>query len=195
MSIAEEQRPAHHRLRVPFRLQLLYGSRKFYTGFSLVMGAFFLYGPLPLRLADHSAYRYLLGPLVSALVGLVVALVFPYNPYRSNRYGERSLSHLDDRDPDARRFVEILRSPECRRQAAMAAAIFAVVESVVMGTVALGFRSSLDWHVRTHWLFYGMGGGVLCAWMFIKLRTISWALNTWWSENGDPDAAARAGVS
>lgn len=193
MSIAEEQRPARHRLRVPFRLQLLYGSRKFYTGFSLVMGAFFLYGPIPLDKADHNACRYLLGPLVSALVGLLVTLAFPYNPYRSNR--ERALSHLDDRDADARRFMELLRSPECRRQAAAAAAIFAVVESLVLGTVALGFRSSLDWHVRSPWLIPGMAGGILFAWMFIKLRTISWALDTWWSENGDPDAADPADVS
>jgi hypothetical protein len=180
---------APRRLRVPFRLQLLYSSRRFFTGFSLVMGAFLLYGPIPLDRADHNAYRYLFGPLVSAALGLAIALLFPYNPYRPNRFGDRSLSHLDDRDPDARRFLEILRTPEHRRRAVLTAAIYAVVESVVLATIALGFRSSLDWHLRSPWLITSMGGGVFFAWLFIKVQTISWALDTWWSENGrDPDA-------
>lgn len=184
MSTAEESQPARHNLRIPFNLQILFGSRKFFTGFSLVMALFFLYGPLPANRADHNAYRYLLGPLASALAGLAVAWIFPFNPYRWNRPSERSLSHLDDRDEDAHRFVEILRSPECRRREAVAAAVFALVVSAALGIVSLGLRGSLDWAVRSPWLVPGLGGGILFAWIFIKVQTISWALMTWWDENG-----------
>src|SRR5262252_5705793 len=125
------ERAGRHHLRIPFRLQVLYGSRKFYTIFTIGMGAFFLYGPIPLRMADHNGYRYVLGPVACSLAALIAALLFPFNPYRTVRISERSLRNLDERDPDAHRFVEILRSDDCRRVSMLAAFQFAAIVSVI----------------------------------------------------------------
>ena len=174
-----------HNLRIPFRLQMLFGSRRFFSMFAIGMAAFFLYGPIPARAADHNGYRYVLGPLVTAVVGLVLTLLFPYNPYSGR--SEPSLKNLDQRDEDARRLVEIIRSAEYRRTAVVAAGQFALIVSVIMLCFAAMFYHSLSWTLKSPWMVCGFGGGLLFAWLFIKIRSISWALMEWWNEAGRPN--------
>lgn len=167
-------------LKVPFRLQMLYSSRKFYSGFSLVMAVFMLYGPIPLRAADHDGTRYLLGPPVCAFLALAVHRLFPFNPYRVKLATGASMYRLDERDENARRFVEILRSSDCRQVALRAALDFILVVLPVMAMLALIFRNSLTWSLSSPWFFEGYGMGCLFAWMFLRVRAVSWALEAWW---------------
>ncbi|MGE5176044.1 MAG: hypothetical protein ACM3JJ_06665 [Hyphomicrobiales bacterium] len=193
----ESNRPRH--LRIPFKLQIAYGSRKMFTVFSGVMAAVSLYGPLPARLADHNGYRYMVGPFLCPLIALGMHLAFPFNPYRWNGPAERSLNRLDERDEGARRLVEILQSPEYRTTAFLAAARLAGILWIVLAACAFVFRSSLDWHPVTSNFFYAAVGGVLFSWMFVRMRVMSWALSTWWARYGgsgagdgnDEDAQAR----
>lgn len=175
-----------HNLRIPFRLQMLFGSRRFFSVFALGMAVFSLYGPIPARAADHNGYRYVLGPLVTAVVGLVLTLLFPYNPYSGR--SEPSLKNLNQRDEDARRLVEIIRSAEYRRTAVVAAGQFALIVSVIMLCFAAMLYRSLSWTLKSPWMVEGVGGGLLFAWLFIKIRSISWALMEWWNEAGRPNA-------
>ena len=176
------QDPRRRHLRIPFRLQIVYGSRKFFSGFCLVLGAFFLYGPIPARVADHNGLRYLLGPWIGPLVGLGICLLFPTNPYRGIRSREQSLYRLDERDPEARRLTELLRSPECRRVAFVAAMKVAAIWCAVLAGAAILFRASLQWDLISPGSFWGYGGGTLFAWLFIRLQATGWALTTWWEE-------------
>jgi len=180
--------PAVHRLRVPFRMQIVFGSRRFFAVFSLVMATFSLYGPIAARAADHNGYRYVLGPLATALVGLIASLLLPSNPYRSLASSERYLHNLDKRDEDAHRLVEILQSSECRRASVLAAARFAGIVSFAMVVLAAIFYSSLSWTLKSPWQVMGLGGGVLFAWLFIRIQSTSWALMKWWNEAGQPSA-------
>jgi hypothetical protein len=188
----ESKRKGH--LRIPFRLQVVYGSRRFFSGFAIVMAIFFLYGPIPARLADHNGYRYLLGPFLCPLLGLSVHLLFPYNPYRTWRASDRSLHRLDERDEKARRLVEIFRSPECRGVTVRAAVTLSLVLFGIMGTFALVFRGSLTWSLTSSWLFQGLGMGALFAWIFLRVRSAAWALDTWWMESGEPSSPQGQGL-
>jgi hypothetical protein len=83
MSAARRSRhplPADLMRRVPFQLLMIFESHRFFTGFGFVLCLFMIYGPLPLRLADHNAYRYLLGPLVFPALALASLLAFPVRP-------------------------------------------------------------------------------------------------------------------
>lgn len=178
-----------HGLRIPFRLQMLYSSRRFYTGFGIVMAAFCLYGPIPARMADHNALRYLLGPFVCSLLAACIHLLFPYNPYGSRFQSDRSLYRLDERDEGARRFLELLRSDGCRRVAVVTAVNAAVLLFAIMAGFAFWFRASLNWTLRSPWDFQGLGGGTLFAWILIRVRAVSWALTTWREEAESSHAA------
>jgi len=174
-------------LRIPFRLQLLYGSRRFYTGFTVVMGVFFLFGPVVAKGADHNVYRYLLGPFACTLVALAIHLMLPYNPYRSRRGDVRDLYRLDERDEGARRLVEILGSKAHFQVTIRSAAMFAGVVFAAMLAFTIAFHSSLNWSLPSPWSYQGVAGGVLFAWTFIKVQTVSWALDTWREEAGEPE--------
>jgi hypothetical protein len=174
------------RLRVPFKLQVVYGSRKFFMVFSSLLAGFSLYGPIPVRLADHNGYRYLLGPFICPLLGLAVHLLFPLNPYRWLGYSNRSLNRLDERDEGARHLIEITHSAGYRRAAREAALSLAFLLFPLLGGCSLLFRSSLDWSLVSPGFHFGWGGGWLAAWLFIRVRTVSWSLETWWREYGTP---------
>lgn len=175
-----------HRLRIPFKTQMLFGSRKFFSVFSGAMAAFMLYGPVTARNADHNAYRYLIGPWACPLVALAISLVLPFNPYGWSGRSERSLYRLDERDEDARRLREIIASAGCRRAALAAAGQLMGILSVTLWLCAIAWRASLDWHPVSPGLFFGVVGGVLFCWLFIRVRVVSWSLSTWWREYGDP---------
>jgi hypothetical protein len=164
---------------------MVYGSRRFFSVFAFVLAAFTLFGPITPRNADHNAYRYLLGPFACSLVALAMHLLFRFNPYRWNRYRDRSLSHLDERDEDARRLVEIIGQPAYVQTVLRATAWLAVPWFLVMAGCTLWLQHSLNWRPVSSGLFFGVVGGVLFAWVFIRVQIISWALSTWWSQYGD----------
>ena len=176
-------------LRISFRMQLLYASRRFYTGFGIVMAVFMLYGPIPARAADHNGYRYLLGPLVCPLLAALISLLFPLNPYRQSYGTSRSLYRLDERDEGARRLVELLRSDDSRQVTVVMAARTAAVLLPIMAGLALVFHRSLNWTLQSPWLGWGIGGGTLFSWILIRVQVISWALTSWWRESGSSRAA------
>jgi hypothetical protein len=144
------------------------------------MAVFMLYGPIPLRAADHDGTRYLLGPPVCAFLALAVHLLFPFKPYRSKLANGLSMYRLDERDENARRFVEFLDSSECRQVALRATLDFILVVLPVMAMLALIFRNSLTWSMNSPWFFPGYGMGCLFAWIFLRVRAVSWALEAWW---------------
>jgi len=178
-----------HRLLIPFRMQLLYHSRGFYTGFSIVMAAFFLYGPIPARAADHNGLRYLFGPTVCSLLAALILLALPFNPYRSRMQSERNLIGLDERDESARRLVELLRSDGCQRVIVHTALKAALTLSAIMAGFAFWFRASLTWTLRSPWALWGFGAGTLMVWILIKVQVIHWAITTWWQEAESSNAA------
>ena len=168
---------------------MLYGSRRFYTGFGFLMAVFFLYGPIPARIADHNGYRYLIGPFVCPLLAALCHVLLPYNPYRSGFRSDRGIDRLDQRDEAARRLVELLRSDGCRRVVLRTAAAVAALLFPVMAGFALGFRASLNWNLPSPWLIPGVAGGTLFAWITIRVQTIGWALEAWWKEAEASQAA------
>jgi hypothetical protein len=182
-----ETRKLH--LRIPFRMELLYASRRFYTGFGIVMAAFMLYGPIPARAADHNGYRYLLGPLVCPVLAALCSLLFPLNPYRSRFGSVRGLYRLDERDEGARLLVELLRSDDCRQVTVVAAAKSAAVLLPIMAVFALVFRQSLNWNLHSPWQGWGIGGGTFFSWIMIRVQVLRWALTSWWKESGSSRAA------
>jgi hypothetical protein len=175
-----------HHLRIPFKLQVVFGSRKFFAVFTIVMAAVSLFGPITGRTAVHNGYRYLLGPFVCPLIGLAMHLLFPLNPYRWNSIDSRSLNRLDERDEDARRLVEILQAPGYRRATLMAALRLVAQLFAILACCAVVLRASLNWRVVSSGFFFGWVGGVLFAWMFIRVQVVSWALTTWWQKYGEP---------
>jgi hypothetical protein len=170
-------------------MQMLYGSRGFYTGFGILMAVFFLYGPMPARIVDHNGYRYLLGPLLCVLLAALCHLLFPLNPYRSAFGSDRTLYRLDERDEGARRLVELLRSDDCRQVIAVTAAKSAAVLLPIMAVFALVFRQSLNWQLQSPWQVQGVAGGTLFSWVLIRVQVIHWALTSWWRESGSSRAA------
>ena len=86
-------------------------NRGFIVVFGFVMAVFFLFGPLPARMADHNAIRWLLGPIVCPLVAFGLHVLFPYRPY-GNYYARREgLGDLDASDPDAKRLSDLYACP------------------------------------------------------------------------------------
>jgi len=154
-----------------------------------------LFGPIVGRNADHNGYRYLLGPFVCPLIGLALHLLAPFNPYRWNGINDRSLNRLDQRDENARRLVAIIQSPGYRRVVLAAAMRLAALLFVVLAGCAWVFRASLNWRPVSSGFYFGWVGGVLFAWIFIRVQVASWALTTWWREYREPlDPAGRAGA-
>ena len=129
------------------------------------------------------------------LLGLVIPLLFPYNPYRARRASGRSLYRLDERDENARRLVEILRSQDCRRITLRETANLAALLFGILAALTLVYRASLSWQLTSSWLVQGVGGGALFAWLFIRVRSVAWALDAWQEEAGNrasPEATAAA---
>jgi hypothetical protein len=178
-------RAAKHRLRLPFNVQVVYGSRKFFSGLAFALAALSLFGPVVPRTADHNAYRYVVGALVCPMIGLALHLLIRFNPYRWNGPANRALNYLDERDEDARRLVEIIGSSGYPPAALKAAVWLAVPLLAVMSVCAVLVRDTLSWSPVSPGLLYGAVGGVLFSWMFIRIQIVSWALTTWWGQYGD----------
>jgi len=108
-------------------------------------------------------------------------VLFPFNPYRWNGPSDRGLNRLDERDEGARQLVEIIDTPEYRTAVLTAALGLAAILWVMTSICAFLFRNSLNWRPISSWFLFGVGGGVLFCWMFVRVRVIAWALSTWWA--------------
>ena len=178
--------------KLPFRMAMLYGSRRFYVAFGLVMAVFFLYGPLPAHAADRNGWRWLLGPIVCPLIALGTHRIAPIRPYSGRSARQDGLQDLDARDADARRLNDLFTGAEAGAFEWRLTLQLIVALEMVMAVLALGFHASLGWELSSRWLVPGILGGALMSWIVIKTALLGWAIDRWWQDAAAEEASTGA---
>lgn len=146
----------------------------FGLGFALLS----LYGPI-IGPPDHNGFRYLLAPWVCPWIGAAYFLFVPYNPYRGSPLFVGKMLDLDQRDPDARRLVQLFESQEARRVLVRIVLKISAILFMIMALITLIIPDSLNWSFSSYWLIPGVLGCCIGSSIVIAAQYIGWGLRNW----------------
>jgi len=149
------------------------------TAFGLGFALFSMHGPIAGPITDHNGFLFLIAPWVCPWPGTVYFLLVPYNPYRGSPLIVGTMSGLDQRDPDAKRLVELYRSSEGRRALIQTSVGVSVILFTVMAALGFLLRDSLNWSILSPWFFMGVLGSTIGSGVAIGALHIAWGLNRW----------------
>jgi hypothetical protein len=168
--------------KVPPFLFTYFENRVFWTLFGIASGVFFLYGPIPARIADHNGYRYLFGPIVCMLPPILFYILKPFNPYRGALARYSGMVDMDRRAPEAKRLVETFRSPAARRFILLTSVKISAIWLSIMAVITAACANSLNWSFRSPWLGQGLIGGCIASLVALGSEYIAWGVRTWMRE-------------
>lgn len=187
--------PLHlRRVISPFD-QSMYGSKKWFAPpFGLFVSVFLL--TTGFHFNHPNGFYYLGGPLLAPWLMALFGIVYPRNPYR--RAGKGILTPvgmhgLDLWDPDARRLVEIYRSPAAHRfllRSALKTMIILV--TVMLGVVAVQWNE-LSWSFSGSHVAMSVLACFFGVWPSMLGSYTAWGWDTWIASYGSPSSSGPEG--
>jgi hypothetical protein len=140
-----------------------------------------IYGPLFGPHGDHNGWRYLVAPLICPPFCALHYRFMPGNWYHGSFARGTKFFDLDNRNGDARRFVQLFRSPAAHSFIWRAAAKVMLIEftAMLVATIATAATGKLGWSISSSWLWAGLLGCCIGSYIAVCGEVLAWAVATW----------------
>lgn len=167
------------RKKAPQALVDIYPYRYLAQLFGLLFGIFMIwYGPI----SEHNGYAYILSPVIYPWISALYFILFPKNPYCGMVLGySTKLNGLDETDEDARRLVDIYRSPGARTFIIVNTLIISVLFVVIAMVFAAIHWHSIVWRLSMQSFGFNQiaFGCLLGSFLYIGIGYSVWGLRLW----------------
>ncbi|MHB1544678.1 MAG: hypothetical protein ACYCS1_08805 [Gammaproteobacteria bacterium] len=131
-----------------------------------------------------NGFYYLVGPLLGPWLSALLFIIYPRNPYRkgaAKMHVPASMVGLEHRDPDARRLVEIYRSPAAHRFLLRWALKTMIILVAVMLVVVAVQWDALSWSFSRSHMAASVVGCFIGSLLLVGGLYTAWGWDTWFA--------------